>query len=197
MRDYADSHGTYKKKVLNGELVNDYYIPNDPDEYVIVLTDHVSLLTPENGGILHSAMSKYSSDYCLHMRDKWRYTVVNIQQQAAEQEKQQFNNFGGSIIGKLKPSPDGLGDNKLTGRDCNLMIGLFAPSRYDIKTHNNYNIELLKDNYRELMILFNRDGRGFFTDDLLFNGAVNYFEEAPNEIRTDEEYKRIINRIRT
>jgi len=206
MRTYAETHGKYVKKEIEiideygnvkNELVNDYYVPNDPDEYVIVLTDSANLLAPENGGNLHQAMSKFSSDYCLHMRDKWKYTVVNIQQQAAEQEKQQFNNFGGSITNKLRPSADGLGDNKLTGRDCNLMFGLFAPHRYEIKTYNGYDIERLKDNYRELNVLFNRDGGGFFTDDLLFSGAVNHFEEAPREIRGDEEYSKLLKRIRS
>lgn len=204
MRNYAETHGHYKKKIVTliNEKgvreqieVNDYYIPDDPDEYVIVITDHVSLLLPENGMTLHQAMSKYSSDYCLHMRDKWKYTIVNVQQQAAEQEKQQFNNFGGNVVSKLRPTPDGLGDNKLTGRDCNLMIGLFAPSRYDIKTYNDYDVSLLKDNYRELIVSLNRDGEGFFTDDLLFNGAVNYFEEAPRKI-LQNEYENIIKRIR-
>lgn len=204
MKSYAETHGKYKKKIITNINekgtseqieVNDYYIPDDPNEYVIVITDHVSLLLPENGMTLHQAMSKYSSDYCLHMRDKWKYTIVNVQQQAAAGEAQQYNNFGSSIISKLRPTPDGLGDNKLTGRDCNLMIGLFAPSRYDIKTYNDYDIAQLKDNYRELIISLNRDGEGFFTDDLLFNGAVNYFEEAPKTIH-HTEYEKIIKRIR-
>lgn len=209
MRTYAEQNGTYRKKKIKvwndvkkqlEEIeVNDYYIPKNPDEYVIVITDSVNLLMPENGQVLHQAMSKYSSDYCLHMRDVWKYIIVNIQQQSAEQEKQQFNNFGGNIINKLRPSADGLGDNKLTGRDCNLMIGLFAPFRYEIPQYNGFDISLLKDNYRELIITLNRDGEGFFSSDLLFNGAVNYFEEAPDtktKRLSPDDYERIIKRIR-
>lgn len=201
MRDYAESHGRYTTKVIQygpdkGKEVRDTYVADDPDEYVIVITDHVSLLTPEVGMNLHQAMSKFSSEYCLALRDRFRYTIVNVQQQAAEQEKQQFNNSGGSVTAKLKPSPDGLGDNKLTARDSNLMIGLFAPHRYDIKQYNGYDISLLKDNYRELIVSLNRDGEASFTDDLFFNGAVNYFEEAPKEVRSIEEYNKIIRRVR-
>jgi hypothetical protein len=208
MRDYALTHGHYIKKektvigdngVATKEWINDHYVADDPDELVIVLTDSANLLTPENGGTLGQAMNKYSSDYCLHMRDKFKYCVVNIQQQAADQEKQQFNNYGGSVVAKLRPTADGLGDSKLTGRDCNLMIGLFAPYRYDIPTHNNYDMKILKDNYRELIVLLNRDGEGFFSTDLLFNGAVNHFEQAPDNLnRTigQEEYERILKRLR-
>jgi hypothetical protein len=205
MKQYAEANGKYVTKEIDWyddiskktikKKVNDYYEPDNPDELVIVFTDHISLLLPEKGQILHQAMSKYSSDYCLHMRDKFKYCVVNVQQQSAEQEKQQFTNQGESVLAKLRPSADGLGDNKLTGRDCNLMFGLFAPHRYNIKNHNTYSIERLKDNYRELSVLFNRDGQGFCTDDLLFNGAVNYFEEAP-ELKTEEDYKKVIERIR-
>lgn len=208
MQNYAESHGSYTKKMMrfkneNGTYtdkeVNDVYIPDDPDEVVIVLTDSANLLLPENGQTLGQAMNKFSSDYCLHMRDKWRMCVVNIQQQAADQEKQQFNSFGGSVVSKLRPSADGLGDSKLTGRDCNLMIGLFAPHRYDIANYNDFDINMLKDNYRELIVLLNRDGEGFFSTDLLFNGAVNYFEQAPDtklKRLTREDYEKIIKRIR-
>lgn len=208
IKNYAETHGKFVKKKyrwvnddgsIEEKIVNDYYIPDNPDELVIVITDSINLLQSENGQTLHQAMSKYSSDYCLTFRDKYKYCVVNIAQQSAESEKQQYTNFGSSIVSKLRPSADGLGDNKLVGRDINLMIGLFAPSRYDIKTYNNYDISKLKDNYRELVVLLNRDGEGFFTDDLLFNGAVNYFEEAPDtkaKALTEEEYSRIIKRIR-
>lgn len=199
MRAYAETHGHYTKKKVKfiddygkSEIkeVNDTYIPDDPDEYVLVITDHISLLLPEKGQHLHEAMSKFSSDYCLHMRDKWFYTIVNIQQQAAAQEKQQYTNTGESILEKLKPSADGLGDNKLVGRDVDVMLGLFDPSRYKIKSHEGYNIERLGDHYRELLVLVNRNGSGFCSDHLLFHGAVNYFKELPGRM-TEEDYVKI------
>ncbi len=203
VREYAEKNGVYYDK--NGGIVSyDYinhpnvevrekallsishYVPNNPNEYVIVITDHVSLLTPEKGETLHQTMSRFSSSYCLRMRDRWNYTVVNVQQQAADQEKQQFTTSGKSIIDKLRPSPDGLGDNKLTGRDCDIMLGLFAPHRYGIETYPQrlnspgYDITKLRDNYRELSVLLNRRGSGFINTHLYFNGAVNYFKELPN-----------------
>lgn len=207
MRTYAETYGYYVKKtidiiedgIIKKEVRNDYYVPNDPDELIIVITDSVNLLGTEVGlPTLGQAMNKFSSDYCLHMRDKWKYCVVNIQQQSAESEKQQYTNFGTSVVSKLKPTADGLGDSKLTGRDCNLMMGLFAPHRYDIQQHNGYDIKILKDNYRELIVILNRDGETFTTD-LLFNGAVNHFEQAPDNINrtiSQDEYNRILKRIR-
>lgn len=83
MRDYANSNGKYVDKYgnrISHELLDkgdtesvkkvDRYIPNDPNEYIIVITDHISLLTPENGKSLHETMTTFSSDYCIKMRNK-------------------------------------------------------------------------------------------------------------------------------
>ena len=181
MRDYANNNGCYIDKygeVIDHRLVDsgniehikriDRYVPNDPDEYVIVLTDHVSLLTPENGKSLHESMSTFSTDYCIKMRNRWGYTVVNIQQQSAEKEKQQFTFKGESIEDKLMPSQDGLADNKTIGRDCDVMIGLFAPHRYNITKWEGFDVARLGDNFRELSIIFNRRGNGNISVPLYF-----------------------------
>lgn len=83
MREYANNNGVYIDKygeIIDHKLIDsrtgdafkriDRYVPNDPDEYVIVITDHVSLLTPEKGATLHEAIGTYSSDYCIKMRNK-------------------------------------------------------------------------------------------------------------------------------
>lgn len=195
METYANENGVWTYKEIDWEeddgsftkrRVKDYYTPNDPTELVIVITDHVSLLHAEKGQTLHQAMSKFSSDYCLTLRDKYKYCVVNIQQQAAEQEKQQFTIRGDSVIDKLRPSADGLGDNKLTGRDCNLMVGLFAPYRYKILDYAGFDLKILQDNYRELSVILNRDGKSNAAVDLYFDGASNYFAELPKTSDKEE-----------
>lgn len=191
MRDYAHNNGSYYDKngyklntqdVKNGNIDVikniDYYQPNNPDEFVIVITDHVGLLTPEkiNGKQedLHSAISRFSSDYCLKMRDRWNYIVVNVQQQAAAQES--LEHFK---LDKLQPSTEGLADNKLTQRDCDMMLGLFAPYRHKIKSHAGYNTTVLKDLQRELSVILNRRGASNISTQLLFLGSVNHFYELP------------------
>jgi hypothetical protein len=168
------------------------YIPDDPNEYVIVIVDHLSLLHTERGQDLWTTMFNFSSKYCLAMRDRWRYIPVAIQQQAADQEKQQFTFKGDSVVAKLRPSPDGLADCKLTQRDCNVMLGLFAPHRYKIENYEGYNIDKLGDSYRELCVMLNRSGSGFINLDLYFNGASNYFKELPSPEKMEEKtYKAI------
>lgn len=199
MTNVADKNGywTYKDidwvlpdKTVETRRVKDSYISNNPNEHIIVIVDNYNVMLPEKGKDLHSAIQTFSSEYALHMRDKFRYSVVGVQQQAAAQETQQYTNQGDSIIDKLKPSQDGLGDCKLVGRDVNLMIGLFAPFRYKIARYEGYDIRRLKDHYRELVVLLNRDGSGFCSDHLLFHGAVNYFKELPKgDMMLEKDYQ--------
>lgn len=78
VRTFAEQNGTYTTKEIDWteddgsvskKVVKDQYIPNDPNLFVIVILDHVSLLQPERGESLHQAIGKYSSDYCLRMRE--------------------------------------------------------------------------------------------------------------------------------
>lgn len=199
IKAYALKNGSFTKKTIDwtndfGEVtqkeVNDKYIPNHPNEYVIVITDHISLLSPEKGDSLHQAMSKFSSEYCLSMRDKFNYIPVVVQQQSAASEAQQFNKDGKTIIDKLKPSADCLADNKLTARDCDLLLGLFWPQRYNIKEYHNWNLNIIGRYHRELLILANRHGVSSASIDLYMNGATNYFGELPKE-PTNEIYEYI------
>jgi hypothetical protein len=209
MRDYAYSNGVHYDKDGNvipvEALLSDNpqtkekanlaiadYKANDPNEYVIIVVDHLSLLHTEKGQDLWTTIFNFSSKYCLAMRDRWRYIPVVIQQQAADQEKQQFTFRGDSIIAKLRPSPDGLADCKLTQRDVNVMFGLFAPHRYKIENYEGYDIDKLGDNYREFNVMLNRNGSGFINIDLYFNGASNFFKELlPAEKMEEKHYKSI------
>ena len=171
--------------------------PNNPNEYVGVIVDHFSLLSPEAGSeTLHKAMTKMSAEYGRKQITKhYNYFFVNVQQQAAESEKQQYTNVGQSIESKLEPSLSDLGDNKLTQRDAHIVFGLFAPDRFEIKNHLGYKIDVLKDNYRSLSILKNREGRSNLKLGIYFDGKVNYFKEMPilKDV-TDEIYEKLTRR---
>jgi hypothetical protein len=198
MRDYANRNGVqHKKKILfedkslKGDTttkeveVDDYYEPYDPDEYVVVIIDHARLLQIEsqNGAKmdLRETIAKMSSHYNVLMRNKWNYIPVLIQQQAASQESIENAKFD-----KLRPTLDGLGDNKATQQDANIILGLFSPFRHKITTYEGYNITKFKDHIRFFEILGGREGGGGITCPLYFDGAVNYFRELPLPDRVDE-----------
>lgn len=190
VREYARKNGTIHEREIEIEdnkiKIFSHYEPNDPDEYVIVIVDHVSLLQEEKDfhtGLVmnkHQTITKWSADFSRKQLTKhFKYVVVNVQQQAADKEKQQYTHQGLSIESKLEPSLDALGDNKLTQRDALVALGLFAPNRYEMRKHMGYDITRLKDNYRSLKILKNRLGRPNLKKGLYFNGESNIFIELP------------------
>lgn len=201
---YAESHGKYTYREIDWEedgkikkkrVINDY-IPDDPNEFVIILTDHISLLNPESGLTLHETISRFSSKYCLLFRDRYNYTIVNVQQQSASGQATAYDYKGELVLDKVKPTPYDLADNKLTGRDCNLMFGLFYPYYYNIKEYNNIDLTRIGDNHRELSVLLNRDGMSNLKLDLMFLGAANHFRELPKDMSQNvynkiNEYKQI------
>jgi hypothetical protein len=177
---HTDPDGTVRTEV--GQVYS-HYTPNDPNEFVVIITDHLSLLSTEGTGdaaTLHGSMTKFSAEYCRKQISKhYNYCVVNVQQTVADKEKQQYTNSGQSIESKLEPSLDALGDCKLTQRDAMIVLALFAPDRYRIEKHMDYDIKVLQDYYRCLFILKNRIGTPNLRLPLLFNGQTNSFAELP------------------
>jgi hypothetical protein len=207
MRSYAQNSGVQHKRDIKftnkktGEIitkeVDDYYEADDPEEYVMCIIDHISLITTETIRgqklNLHESIVKLSSDYLIKLRNKYNYIPIVIQQQASAQESIENKKYD-----RLKPTLDGLGDCKLTQRDANVILGLFSPFRHDIPEYWGYDIKLFKDNIRFLEILGGRDGGGGTVCPLYFDGAVNYFRELPlpDNIKGIKNVYRLLNKIR-
>ena len=182
VKKYLRENGTdhYKTIEVNGEnrRILDKYEPNDPNQFTIVITDHIGLLQPESGegnNKLYDSMSFFSRKYCQKMLAKhYNCAVINVQQQMAAQE-----GLEAVKLKKLEPSLNGLAENKTTGRDAHVVLGLFAPVRYNLTSHLRYDIEKLRDNYRSILVLKNRLGKPNLKTGLFFNGASNLFIQLP------------------
>jgi len=202
VRGYAQANGVQHTKTVNIKgnniEIDDFYEPNDPEEYVMVFIDHIGLISTESDDgrkmNLYESIVKLSSDYLIRLRNKYKYIPVVIQQQASAQESVE-----NMKVGKLKPSLDGLGDCKLTQRDANVILGLFSPFRHEIREYQGYDITYFRDNIRFLEILGGREGGGGTICPLYFDGAVNYFKELPkpnNAEGMSQVYKFIDNILR-
>lgn len=183
--EYAKSVGEYKsvkKKSRGGSQeveVFQSYIPYDKKHYKIVFIDHIGLVDLERGMTLKQSMDKLS-EYCVkYLRNRYKFTIVAIQQQAMESEgleaiKQK----------RMMPSVATLGDTKYTARDANLVIGLFDPSFFGLPTFNKYVIHDSNNNglfnyCRFAQLIRGRDGEQGGICPLFFDGAVCHFEELP------------------
>lgn len=202
---YAESNGHYEYKEMmfrnddgtqTSKRVIDRYIPDRPDEYVIVMVDHLGLIEKSsNHANIYDAIGELSSRHFLKMRDRFCYQIVAVQQQSADSTDAQYTVRGDIVIDKLKSTPEGLALNKSTKNDCNLMISLFWPYMYKIPQYGggsgrDWDMARIGNNYREFNINLNRNGISSASIDLMFLGACNYFAELPRD-PTERVYQQI------
>ena len=183
LKDYADKNGIVhrkKIKITNKETGNteeieafDYYEPADKKEYVIVITDHVSLLNQERGMNLRETINKYS-EYMMIIRNNYHYIPVCVQQQSYE-----TTNLEAYKSNKIRPTMAGLSDSRYTAKDCSMMLGITNPFSFELPEYLGYDISKLKGNARFLEIVLNREGESNDITPLYFDGATNYFAELP------------------
>lgn len=115
---YKDINITNKETgLVETRQVFDYYEPHDIKEYVLCITDHVSLLENERGYDLRQTINKFS-EYMMILRNKYHIIPIVVQQQSTETSSlEAFKN------NKIRPTTAGLADSKYTSKDrLNILI---------------------------------------------------------------------------
>lgn len=180
---YAEEHGTVhykisKRKNALGTLEDyksfDYYTPDNPNEYRLIIIDTINLIDTERGMNLKESMDKLSEYLAKYLRNRYYYSPVVIQQQAFSGES-----IDAFKLNKIRPTVAGLSDSKYISRDSNIVLGIFSPFKHGIPNCEGYDITKLRDNFRLLEVLVNRDGVVGGLCPLLFKGDVCTFEELP------------------
>lgn len=158
------------------------YEKHNPNEYFFSVIDHIGLISTENGMSIKQSIDRMSA-YLVKLRNKYSciYSPIIIQQQFSEAESNESFK-----LNRMRPSERGLADSKYTGRDCDVMFGLFSPYRHEIKDYLHYDITRFKNNIRFLEVVINRSGESNSICPLYFDGAVNYFEELPRPDEAEE-----------
>lgn len=155
------------------------YIPNNPNLIYNVVIDHIGLVRPQQGHSLKQEIDLLSS-YLVTLREKCGISPVVIQQANREQ-----GNIERFKQGKSAFTINDAKDSGNTVQDCNIMLALYNPNRDSLKTYKKYNIEILENNFRSLMILKNRYGDCDVEIGMNFFGGINTFAELP---KPDEIY---------
>ena len=120
-RQYAEDHGTVHTRNVRikdelGQLqdteVFESYEQDNPNEYRMIIVDTVNLIDTERGMKLKDSIDKLSEYEAKYLRNRYHYSIINIQQQAFESEgNESFK------LGRVRPSAVGLGDSRYTSRD--------------------------------------------------------------------------------
>ena len=183
IKSYAEKNGTVHKKkitITNKETglseereVFDYYEPHDHKEYVIIIVDHISLITPESNMDLRESINRLS-EYMIMFRNRYNYIPVIIQQQGTE-----TGNLEAFKNNKIRPTMSGLSDSKYTAKDCSMMLGITNPYSHELDNYLGYDIRKFKDSIRFLEVVLNREGQSNGIIALYFDGKTCTFRELP------------------
>ena len=182
-KQYAEDHGTVYKKVIKikdelGQLqdreIFDHYEQDNPNEYRLVIIDTFNLVVEERGWNKKQSLDKMS-EYCAKdLRNKYHFSPIIIQQQAFEAESNEAFK-----LGRVRPGLHTLGDSKYTGRDADIVLGLFSPDRFGLPDYQGYDVTILKNHLRFLEVLANRNGQMGGLLPLWFDGDVCDFKQMP------------------
>ena len=129
----------------------------------------------------------------VQLRNKFGYTPIIIQQQSTETaDLEAFK------ANKIRPTTAGLSDSKYTARDCNTMLGIVNPFKFEIPTYLKYNIERFQDNIRFLEVVIQRGGIAKGIAPLFFDGATCFFSQLPeyNELSKINKYYKYLTELR-
>jgi hypothetical protein len=175
VKKYAEENGTFVK-------VNDYttkYVPNHPNEIVMVIEDHLGLTKTEKGMSTKKEAIDKLSEYNQWFRDTLGYSPVGVSQLT--------RNLSNPIYQKMDSFEPTIDDIKESGRpaeDSDVVISLFDPIRFKT-TDNSYKVDKFVDpttgaNYfRKVKILKNTYGEDAITCGMAFQGATGMFKELP------------------
>ena len=178
MLDYARANGEYRMKTVdNGKggtiEVFDKYIPNDPNLYTMIMVDHVSLTKKEQGMKTKEVVDRLS-EYMIPLRNNFGFIPIIVQQIGRGN-----STTDRMKMDKLEPQLSDFKDSGNTQQDANVIMSLFSPKRYELDDFRGYDITKLKDRFRSLTVLKNRDGESDVRVGLQFVGEVGHFGELP------------------
>lgn len=175
LEKYAEANGTIHRKRVEGyeKEIFDYYEPNDPDEYVLCIIDHISLISCERSMDLRNSIKKLS-EYLKIVRNKYNYIPVVVQQQNSESlSLEAFK------ANKIRPTQKGLADSQDPGKDCDVMLGITSPFSWELKEYLKYDITKLRGYCKFLEIVLGRDGESNAILGMYFDGATGYYAPLP------------------
>lgn len=184
--NFMEGRGTFEKEAYKSEdgtvkFRNVGFIPNDPQEYNIVIGDHLALFKNERGYSLKENLDKLS-EYSIVCRNFFKMTFFWLQQfndGLSSIERQKFKGVD------ISPQQTDFKDSRNPYTDADVVLGLMNAHRMDLETCLGYNINKpgqeynLKDRFRLLKIVKNRLSRDNISIGLLFLPEAGSFEELP------------------
>ena len=175
----VNDNGTYK---FNDEG----YIPKNENLYVIPVIDHIGLTRKEREFSKKEVIDKLSA-YMIILRNKCNFSPVLVQQL-----NRSLSSADRFRLDRVEPQLSDFKESGNTQEDANVVLALFSPQRYEIPKFREYDVLRLKNRFRSVSILKNRDGEADKIMGMGFIGEVgNFFELPKGADMTDSDYLKI------
>ena len=177
--NYFLKNGTmHYREVDNGDgpfKIPDYYEPKDPDMIVSPQVDHLGLLRGEKDLPGKKAViDKLSTDYGITWRNRFGASPLFVMQM-----NRSIGATDRTKLDRMRPQLSDIADSSNPAQDANVVMGIFAPTRYGIPQYEGYDILKLKERFRAVSIMKNRNGESDKMVGLKFIGETGNFSELP------------------
>jgi hypothetical protein len=145
----------------------------------------------------YEAVDTFSSQHVrMNLCKKLNFSFLAIVQNDMESEKN-AGRYNGGNISSVEPTLGSFGDIKIISRSMHVIWALFNPWRYGILTYPNtkgYNIDLLRNKFRSLLMLKNNLDEMAPRLGLYFDGSKGTFEELP-AVNDEEALRKIYDKV--
>lgn len=177
----------------------------ESDIHTIVLLDNLANIDEgKEHGTEREAIIELTKKYIRErLCNFFNFTVIQVMQNAFQNEAPTYTTTGKTIVTKLEPSLASIGEAKTVSRSQHLVMSLFNPSKYELlrfpmlsekDADKAYDIDLLGNKFRSLRIIKNNDGDEGPRVGILFDAFSETWEELPQP--NTPELKGIYDKIR-
>lgn len=177
-KEWSRRFGDYKELESSEKYTKEDYIPKDPQQYLIVVVDHIKLLSVGTG---HTSKQEIdlACDYLIHFRNKCGFSVNIVQQLNRNFKSMERRNNGFQLL-----QLDDLSDSSGPAQAAETVIGIFHPYREKMTSIScgdagKYDIKQLKDRIRLCQVLKNRFGMADKSVGVCFYGENSVWKELP------------------
>ena len=141
--DYARNRGAFVNDSKTANRITSY-IPNDENEHIIIIVDHMRKILLERGFQMKQAVDKMS-EYLCDIRDWCNYTVVPIIHTNRDITSIDNIRFAKD---ELYPTSEHLKDTGNIAEDCDYLFTIFNPNdeKYKLEKHFGLSIRDSKGN---------------------------------------------------
>lgn len=180
---YLREVNTFLKKF--GTFEDDKYIPNNPQQVLGVMIDHMTLIKATNGRSKKDEIDAISRDSVL-LRNKTKImSPIHI-----AQFNRNSNNQERMKQGLQDPSMEDFKDSGSLVEDSMVVLSVFSPHKYKLASYKKYNIKILEQSFIGLFLLKSRFGTSDIMIPMNFLGDISHYVEMPKpeEIYDWERY---------